>query len=112
MIPADKWDWYGYPAHFVGATNCRFRMTTRIGNYIVSSVGDLRWQNDQREPSEIGCDRLYETYVFKVGARCDCGCGERRIDGGQEIDSLSANDAIAARANHMKLCRKYARKNK
>ena len=60
---------------------------------------------------EIGCDRKYETFVFKAGERCKakgCGCGLPDIDG-SELDSLAANDAGTATKNHREMCAKVAR---
>jgi hypothetical protein len=60
----------------------------------------------------IGCDRKYETFVFKAGEPCKsetCGCGLPEING-SELDSLSANDAKTAANNHLILCRKFFRK--
>lgn len=111
-IPPQDWVWYGRAAHFVGAYMCRYRLTTLVGEYIVSTVGDMRISRTGRDADEkqekIGCDRLYETMVFKAGAACNCGCGERRIDSGREIDYAPSNSDTEARANHMRLCRKYA----
>jgi hypothetical protein len=56
----------------------------------------------------IGCDRKYETMVFRVtGKMCDCGCGLPKIIP-SELDFDSYNDAIAARKGHMELCAKWA----
>jgi len=58
----------------------------------------------------IGCDRKYETFVFRAGKPCDapdCGCGLPAISG-DELETLSANDAATAGKNHMTLCRKFA----
>jgi hypothetical protein len=63
---------------------------------------------------DIGCDRKYESYVFKAGKPCsspDCNCGLPSIDG-SELDGLPANDAGTAAKNHMQLCWKYAQKRK
>ena len=64
------------------------------------------------KPEQIGCDRLYETYVFELGKKpyiCECGCGVPRPSSMSEIDSLPANTGAEANANHLALCRKYAR---
>lgn len=60
----------------------------------------------------IGWDRKYETMVFKAGPPCaskECGCGLPEISG-SELDFEGCNDAGAATANHLKLCRKFARR--
>lgn len=59
----------GWPAHFICASRCAFRRntllergTTRI---IVSTVGSMR-VNEEKEPTEIGAGRYYETMAFKA----------------------------------------------
>lgn len=124
-IPADKWQWFGHAAHFICGAWCRFHMATKVGDYLVSTVGlyvhprhsssegaEAAWLKANPNGERIGCDRFYETFVFKAGAPCKvegCNCGLPSIDG-SEIDTLSANDAGTARENHMKLCRKWAKK--
>ena len=91
MIPYSEWKWFGRPAHFIGSFDCRFHMATKIGKYVVSTVGDY-WPDEpvrdimcklkgiqivaqsgdakraeQQEKLgflEIGVGRLYETMVF------------------------------------------------
>jgi hypothetical protein len=61
---------------------------------------------------KVGCDRTYETMVFKVGELCkskECGCGLPEING-SELDFLPYNDAGSATKGHMKLCCKWAKK--
>lgn len=106
-IPPERWKWFGHAAHLCVAQDCRFHMVTAIGRYVVSSVGDYR---KGLEPArQIGCERLYETHVFKrAQGSCPCGCGLPNLIL-SEIDSLPANDAKIATKNHMKMCKKYAR---
>lgn len=111
-IPHSDWKWYGLAAHFIGAANCLFHMATEVGEHVVSTVGDYRSREKDggiSERKEIGCGRMYETFVFAVsGDRCDCGCGMPGLDL-SEIDSEAANDPETARLNHMAMCEKYAR---
>lgn len=59
---------------------------------------------------EIGCDRKYETMVFKVsGKECPCGCGLPKIIP-SELDAAGYNNAKSATAGHEKMCRKWERK--
>ncbi len=56
----------------------------------------------------VGCDRKYETMVFKLsGERCGCGCGLPTIIP-EELDFIGSNDAKTATAGHIKLCKKWA----
>lgn len=110
-VPPSEWQWYGLAAHFICAADCLFHMATGIGEYVVSTVGDLRHREangNRSERKEIGLDRMYETCVFETGGSlCTCGCGMPDISG-SEIDGLAANDPATARLNHMAMCAKYA----
>ena len=102
--------WMPHAGHFICGSSCRFRLNTYVNGYIVSTVGEhvpaSRPEHDSFE--KIGCDRLYETMVFKAGRNtCECGCGLPRIDG-SEVDFAGTNSAKEATANHMRLCYKYA----
>ncbi len=59
---------------------------------------------------EIGCDRKYETMVFKVnGETCtaeDCNCGLPTIIP-DELDFAGYNEAGAATAGHYAMCEKW-----
>ena len=110
MIPADKWKWFGLPGHFIAATSCRHHLCTQVGRYLVSTVGDYfpRGDNACAKRERIGCDRYFETFVFKLTkGQCDCGCGLPNFST-SEIDSLPADDAKTADKNHRTLCRKYS----
>src|SRR6266446_3892048 len=91
-ITADKWQWFGNVGHLCVGRWCRFHMTTKVGEYLVSTVGEYvhprhsngseraeaDWLKDNWPGENIGCDRKYETMVFKARAPCkakDCGCG-------------------------------------
>ena len=59
---------------------------------------------------EIGCDRLYETMVFRAGEPCKsgkCGCGLPAISG-CELECDGYNNAGEATRGHMRLCAKWA----
>jgi len=50
-------------------------MTTKVGRYLVSTVGDYR-PRDSEKAEELGYQRLYETMVFKASKPCqEEGCG-------------------------------------
>ena len=40
MIPVSDWIWFGTPGHFICANYCRFHLCTRVGDYLVSTVGE------------------------------------------------------------------------
>ena len=126
--PCNKWQWYGHAAHFCCGRWCRFHLATKVGSYLVSTVGEYvhprhsngsekaerEWLKLNYPGGDIGFGRKYETMVFRAGKPCaapDCGCGLPTTDG-NELDMLGCNTARAARAGHMKLCRKWAQKGK
>ena len=123
-VPAEKWEWFGLPGHFICGQWCRFHLCTKVGKYLVSSVGmyvhprnsgasertEGEWLAKNPNGEEIGCGRFYETFVFKAGPRCEakvCNCGQPTIDG-HELDTLVANDVGTATKNHMAMCQKWA----
>ena len=57
----------------------------------------------------IGCDRTYETMVFKAVKDAQHRCCPYRMTG-SELDFLGYNDPGDAYAGHLKLCRKWAKK--
>ena len=112
-IPVNEWRWFGVAGHFIGAARCRHHLHTRVGDFRISTVGGYLpgVRGTQEEFEEVGCDRLYETFVFRIAGECvscDPPCGQGELDDWCEIDSLPANDAQTAEANHMALCAKYA----
>lgn len=112
-----RWKWFGHAAHFICGHRCRFHLATKVGSYLVSTVGELPKFSpndpDSSGPFEtIGSGRTYETMVFKAGAPCKskgCGCGLPEISG-SELDFKAYNDAASATVGHLQLCRKWARK--
>lgn len=107
-IPHSLWEWYGLPSHLVVGARCRFHMTTIIGGYFVSTVG-FYFQNDfDDEPTEIGSGRLFETYLFKNGPLCECGCGNPAPKNHEEIASYGGNSPQEAREYHMQMCNRVA----
>ena len=110
-IPQSEWRWYGMAAHFICGHDCLFHMATEVGGHMISTVGDYRpYGKDGKrgKRTEIGDDRMYETFVFTTkDSRCGCGCGAPEIDL-HEIDAKAANDPKSACETHMEMCAKYA----
>ena len=103
-----SWVWQGVPGHFTCASECRFRLCTRVGKYLVSTVGEL-FREDQEGFQEIGLNRKYETMVFGDLLKCNCGCGYSIPGNFSEIDFSGYNSSIDAQKGHMKMCKKYER---
>lgn len=135
-MTTEKWEWFGHSGHLIVGHLCRFHLCTKVGSYLVSTVGEyfpdapiremfakhrgieLEGRGDARQVDymkkigfeEIGADRLYETMTFKAGKPCDapdCGCGLPKIDG-HELDTDGYNDAGAATKGHREMCLKWS----
>lgn len=126
MIPKEKWEWFGSPGHFICCRWCRFHLTTRIGLYVVSTVGEYvhprhgngseqkeaEWLKENYPGEDIGYQRKYETMVFLFTGKCDseeCGCG-MPTHGGHELYFEGYNRAKEATEGHMKACEIYSKK--
>jgi hypothetical protein len=119
MIAKDQWEWFGYPGHLIVAPWCQFRLCTKVGDYLISTVGDWRppLQGERTAPRKTigaGDDSFFETYVFKAGKRCtesDCGCNMPSLEDACEIDGERTATAGAATEAHMRYCLKYSQAN-
>ena len=106
-----EWEWFGNAGHLCVSDQCRFHLATKVGDYLVSTVGEYypSHKNENDGPETIGYDRLFETMVFKAGEPCSCGCGLPTIDG-SELDMDGYNDAGAANKGHLAMCYKWENK--
>ena len=112
-IPMSEWEWFGYPGHLVVAYSCRFKLCTKVGDFLVSTVGDYRSPGTETVMTTLGAgrDSFFETYVFRAGARCQsptCGCGQPELEDACEIEGIRTATAKAAQDAHMAMCQKYA----
>lgn len=111
-IPESEWRWFGSGGHHICLPDCLYHLHTRVGNFRISTVGDmLRSRSPKWVFGDVGLDRKFETYVFRIAGeceQCDPPCGQGEIQDWCEIDSLPANDHAQADANHLLLCHKYA----
>ncbi len=101
-VPRADWHWCGYAGHLIVAHRCAFHLHTRIGQAIVSTVGDYR-RGDKREP--IGLNRDFETYVFLA---LDTERPEGVPLNYSEIDSEGTNDSEESERQHYAMCEKWA----
>ncbi len=112
----DGWIWYGHKMHYICSDRCRWNMATELPNgYLVSSVGDMRphdleigetWAEEDAE--EIGMCRKYETMVFRIVGREECGCPVNEYT---ELDVDGYNTHIEASDGHMRMCIEWAEKS-
>lgn len=48
-VPESNWEWYGEAGHFICGRDCRFHLCTKIGNYVISTVGKYWPSRSSRE---------------------------------------------------------------
>lgn len=104
----------GCAGHFICARDCNWRRHTQVGNYRISSVGDLYYRSDKNERQTIGAgpNTFFETYVFELTnklAKGNEGCGCKEVKGWSEIDGERYATAGAAQAGHERYVAKYQR---
>jgi hypothetical protein len=133
MNKAD-WIWMPHPAHFIGGRDCQFHLSTLVGDYIVSTVGEyhpdkevraihakvsgvvIEGRGDEWDYNffkrfgymDIGRDRKYETMVFRAKPSEERCCPFAiDLDGG-ETDFAGYNSAEDATKGHNELCVKWS----
>lgn len=135
MISRDEWVWMPHAGHLIVGHECRFHLATRVGDVVISTVGEwwpdtavrdihaaergiqLEGKGDARAADflkkcgymEIGYDRTYETMVF--GADYVDGCCPWRMVSGRELDFAGYKDADAAYTGHLAMCERWAEKD-
>lgn len=100
------WKWYGFPGHLIVADRCAYHLCTKVGGYLISTVG--AFYPDPRRSKKIetigsGPDDFYETFVFKCSGERD---GNPQI-GFSEIDGWRYPDSLLAEKGHYEFCWKY-----
>lgn len=139
MIAQSDWQWYGTVGHFICGRDCRFHLATKVGKYLVSTIGqffpdsqvrkilaesrgitltqrgdagDQEWL-DKVGWEPIGAWGTYETLVFEAGDRiCDsdiCGCKCPIPTKWGELAGERYDNAADATAGHYKYCEMAAR---
>jgi hypothetical protein len=102
----------GCAGHFICSDNCGWRRHTQVGNYRISTVGDL-YIEDKRVTVGCGETDYFETMVFLTtdkAARENDGCGCRAVVDWGGIEHERYSTAGEAQAGHEAMVRKYARK--
>jgi hypothetical protein len=138
-ISPSEWEWFGHPGHFICAQWCQFHLCTKVGDWLISTVGEylppegtceiiarsrgieLVGTGDARRADymkKIGYEKLgagdgiYETYVFHAGHPCrskHCDCGLPFPSDYSEVMGEMSVKPGEARALHMKYCEMAAR---
>ena len=139
-IKKEKWIWMPHAGHLIVGDQCKFHLNTKVGKYIVSTVGEYwpdrqvreihakvynpKWLEENKHLlgdnfdvtyfkefgyEEIGCDRKYETMVFRAKKSKYKCCPYEMITG--ELDFEGYNTAEEAYKSHLKLCKKWAERS-
>jgi hypothetical protein len=96
--------YFGYPGHFICADRCKFHIHTHVNGFCVSTVGAYYMREKDKEQTEVGYGRLYETMVFPLGP-------DGNPSSCSELECAAYNDHGSADAGHEKMVRKYERKS-
>jgi hypothetical protein len=124
----ENWIYMPHAGHFIVGHLCRFRLNTYVNGFIVSTVGEyvpdsqvrkifrktrgretaLRGDAEETEFGfeKIGCDRLYETMVFR-GRKSKNKCCPYEVSGFSELDFAGYNKPEDAYKGHIKMCLKF-----
>jgi len=137
-IPKGDWVWMPHAGHFICSSWCRFFQNTRVGNVIVSTIGELWFDSTSRRiTAEIRNPKWYEAnknlmgnyfdaaYMKKFGFD-EVGCDRKyetmvfvavpsehpccpyEIDVSHELDFAGYNDPGEAMNGHLKMCEEWA----
>jgi len=98
--------YFGRAGHLIVSDRCRFHIHTHVNGVCVSTVGEYYPGAYDKKPSEIGLNRLYETFVFRLDRS---GEGVKSYS---EIDSDTYNDVESADLGHEAMCAKYEKRRK
>lgn len=106
-LPESEWKWFGNAGHFICSEDCGFRLCTVVGDYIISTVGELALKD--LGPQYVGWNRKYETMVFQFEGYCDCtdDCGLPKHNG-SELEMEGYQTRAAAQSGHLAMCQRYA----
>ncbi len=111
-LDKEKWVWMPHAGHCILGSRCRFHLSTYVGGYIVSTVGecpkDRIMDNEKFEPVGSGSE-VYETMVFKAVKRVD-KCCPWKIDCCESTDCERYMTADEATVGHMRYCKKWAKR--
>jgi hypothetical protein len=111
-IPIEDWVWYGHAGHFICSYRCLFRLATKIGPYLISTVGDQSIKGSSSPiPLGITEDELFETMVFSLedAGECKCGCDQAMPTNWEELYVRRYSTSALARQGHMEVCLKFAK---
>ena len=134
----EKWVWMPHAGHFICGNDCRFHLTTYVGGYLVSTVGEYwpdrqvreihagihnrTWfdENKHRKGDDFDTAYMKEFGFIEIGLdrkyetmvfkakKSADGCCPFRILDGTELDFMGYQDGKSAYEGHIKMCKKWA----
>lgn len=106
MIDKSEWKWYGYPGHFIGSARCVYHLSTKVGDYLISTVGDYRPNGPYKAAETLRWseDSYFETMVFEVDGETEAG--DPNVV--SEVEGFYWSKSIIAENKHYEICQKYA----
>ncbi len=109
MTPKSEWVWYGYAGHLCVGKQCAYHLCTRVGGFLVSTVGHyLPRGQDEMETIGIGDNAYFETMVFACDG--DEPSGDPNVLSFSKLDCERYAKSIDAERGHRAMCEKYAAK--
>lgn len=137
-IKEEDWIWYGNALHFICGEDCLFHLATKVGDHLVSTVGELWPERPIREiyakckdkkwydqNKHLLGDSFDFAYQKKFGFEDVCHnrkfetmvfkikeimpCGCPKIEP-SELDFDSYNEHEEANKGHLKMCKKWSKK--
>lgn len=110
------WVWMPHAGHFICGPRCQFHLTTYVGGYIVSTLGELqatRFDDSGRMLADQGWEHIsgccdYETMVFHAEPS-GLECCPWVMSSPCEVDAAVYTDAGEATRGHMEMCEKWSK---
>jgi hypothetical protein len=105
----EDWKWYGFAGHFILGDRCSYHLSTRVGNYLVSTLGALRvnsWHQEQFDAIGVDPKYFYETMVLPCDGETEEG--NPNLLSRIELDCLRYEESLEAERCHYAMCEKWA----
>lgn len=109
MIPKSEWVWYGFAGHFRGGSRCVFHMSTRIGDFLVSTVGAYYPDGLDEPPVTLGLleDSYFETMIFPCNGEDEYG--NPNVTDRLEHYMERYKESLEAEKGHRGICERVAK---
>lgn len=104
-VPRQDWYWCGFAAHFIAIKHCHYWLHTRVGNVIISTIGEYRPDGPSTKAQPFSHGRKFETLVFLAK---DSDRPEGNIADYTQIASEYTNTSEESERLHYTLCSKWS----